>query len=291
MRIGDTALARVAARALHGDAGEAERRRTWPGRSGRSPSLREAAGDLRQRRRAEGRRRADRRARRRAEAASSRWRTSPPTSWRTCPSPRRSTSALRDADPGGPRGVGAARRASTGGWATRASSPICSASVVDYVEDAAERGRLRLERVRTMVDGLGLDDARAAPSAARDRRRGPEPGRGRADAGRRSSSARARATSSPSCCRGRSTRRRIAATPPRSRRSRCGSASSSSRADRAEARNVYYTGLDWEPKQPRAPRRAPRDCSTARATPGERADVLEKRLAAGATDPRPRRWR
>lgn len=37
------------------------------------------------------------------------------------------------------------------------------ASVVDYVEDMGERGRLRLERVRTMLEGLGLDDAAAAP--------------------------------------------------------------------------------------------------------------------------------
>ena len=36
-------------------------------------------------------------------------------------------------------------------------------AVVEYVEDIGERGRLRLERVQTMVEGLGLDDARAAP--------------------------------------------------------------------------------------------------------------------------------
>ena len=46
-------------------------------------------------------------------------------------------------------------------------------AVVEYVDDMGERGRLRLERVRTMVEGLGLDDAQARLFCARSSTRIP----------------------------------------------------------------------------------------------------------------------
>ncbi len=151
-------------------------------------------------------------------------------------------------------------------------------AVVDYVEDAAERARLRLERVRAMMDRKDLDDEAAAPllreivdedgsqvdaalmlAAILERTGNRE---GLIDVlGRQIDAAKDRGDASS-----------IA-----SLALRLGALLEAS--DRVEARNVYYTGIDWEPKSRElldALLRLLDDDEDA----AERADVLERRLAA-----------
>jgi tetratricopeptide (TPR) repeat protein len=151
-------------------------------------------------------------------------------------------------------------------------------AVVDYVEDAGERARLRLERVRTMMENAELDDAAAAPllrdivdedgsqveaalmlAAILDRtgdRKGLTELLGRQiDAAKDRSDASAVASLAL----------------------RLGALLETT--DRVEARNVYYAGLDWEPKNRElldALLRLLQDNEDA----AERSDVLERRLAA-----------
>jgi len=57
---------------------------------------------------------------------------------------------------------------STGGSETANKLADLLASVIDYVEDLGERAHLRLERVRTMMQSMVLEDADAAPLLARE---------------------------------------------------------------------------------------------------------------------------
>ncbi len=152
------------------------------------------------------------------------------------------------------------------------------ASVVDYVEDLGERSRLRLERVRTMLDGSGLDDVRAAPLLREIVDDDPSQLEAalmlagvleRTGANDELASLLSRQIDS---AKDRSDAPSIASLALRLGRLL-------EKRDRAEARNVYYTGLDWAP--------ADRELLDALLLlldgpedAAERADVLEKRLAA-----------
>ena len=150
------------------------------------------------------------------------------------------------------------------------------ASVVDYVEDLAERGRLRLERVRTMIEGLGLDDAHAAPLLREIVDDDPS----QLEAALMLAGVLERAGENDELA-------ALLSRQIESAKDRSDAASIASLAhrlghlleqrDRAEARNTYYTGLDWAP--------ANRDLLDAllRLLDGdddaaERADVMERRL-------------
>jgi tetratricopeptide (TPR) repeat protein len=149
-------------------------------------------------------------------------------------------------------------------------------AVVDYVDDVRERARLRLERVRTMSQELSLGDAEAATllreivdddpaqveaalmlaailerTGAREElaellARQIEAAKDRSDAASIASLA-----------------RRLGALLEQS--------------DRMQARNVYYTGLDWEPKS-RELLDALVRLLADEGDAGERAELLERRL-------------
>jgi tetratricopeptide (TPR) repeat protein len=150
-------------------------------------------------------------------------------------------------------------------------------TVVEYVDDMRERGGLRLERVRTMMQGLGLADADAAPllreivdedatqvesalmlAAILER------------TGAREELAELLAS-------------QIEAAKDRSDVASIGSLALRlgqllEQTDRMQARNVYYTGLDWEPAN-RGVLDALVRLLDAEGDAGERADLLERRLA------------
>jgi tetratricopeptide (TPR) repeat protein len=150
-------------------------------------------------------------------------------------------------------------------------------SVVEYVEDSAERSRLRLERVRTMVDGLGLPDAEAAPLL----REIVDDDASQVDAALALASILERSGA-------RSELAELLARQMEAAKDRGDAASVASlafrlgtllaRVDGVEARNVFYTGLDWEPKNRRL-----LDALLAvldeSSDAGERADLAERRLA------------
>ena len=151
------------------------------------------------------------------------------------------------------------------------------AAVVEYVEDMAERGRLRLERVRTMVEGLGLDDAHAAPLLREIVDEDPsqlEAALMLAGVLERTGDAGELASLLS---------RQIDAAKDRGDAASIASLALRlgqllEQGDRSEARSVYYTGLDWEP--------ANGDLLDAllRLLDGEddaseRADVTERRVA------------
>ncbi len=152
------------------------------------------------------------------------------------------------------------------------------ASVVDYVEDLAERGRLRLERVRTMVDGLALDDARAAPLLREIVDDDPS----QLEAALMLAGVLERTGASEELA-------SLLSRQIDSAKDRGDAASIASLAlrlgkllepkDRAEARNVYYTGLDWEANS-RELLDALFQILDGEQDAAERADVLEKRLVA-----------
>ncbi len=152
------------------------------------------------------------------------------------------------------------------------------ASVVDYVEDLSERSRLRLERVRTMLDGLGLDDARAAPllrEIVDD-----DPSQLEAALMLAGVLERTGATDELASLLSRqidSAKDRSDAPSIASLALRLGKLLE--KKDQAEARNVYYTGLDWVPAS-RELLDALLQILDRPEDAAERADVLEKRLAA-----------
>jgi len=154
-------------------------------------------------------------------------------------------------------------------------------AVVDYVDDASERARLRFERVRTMLEGKDLDDAEAAPLlreivdedgsqvdaalmlATILERTGDR--EGLVDLlGRQIDAAKDRGDPAAVA----SLALRLGALLEES--------------DRVVARNVYYTGLDWEPQNwllldaLLRMLEGPEDAA-------ERADVVERRLATEAS--------
>ncbi|HTB74892.1 MAG TPA: tetratricopeptide repeat protein [Polyangiaceae bacterium] len=151
------------------------------------------------------------------------------------------------------------------------------ATVVEYVEDMGERGRLRLERVRTMVEGLGLDDAQAAPLLREIVDEDPS----QLDAALMLAGMLERSGDSEELASLLS--RQIDAAKDRGDAPSIGSLALRlghllEQRDRSDARTVYYTGLDWEPSNP--------DLLDAllllldsEDDANERADVTERRVA------------
>ena len=150
-------------------------------------------------------------------------------------------------------------------------------SVVEYIEDLAERGRLRLERVRMLMQGLGLGDAEAAPLL----REIVDEDATQLDAALMLAAILERADASDELA-------DLLARQIESAKDRSDGASVASlalrlgvlreRTDRVEARNVYYTGLDWEPKS-RELLEALVRLLGAEEDAGERAEVMERRLS------------
>jgi tetratricopeptide (TPR) repeat protein len=151
------------------------------------------------------------------------------------------------------------------------------ASVVDYVEDVGERGQLRLERVRTMVDGLGLDDARAAPLLREIVDEDPS----QLEAALMLAGVLERTGASDELA-------ELLSRQIDSAKDRGDAASIASLAlrlgqlleqrDRSEARNVYYTGLDWQAANGELLDALLR-LLDGEEDATERADVMERRLA------------
>ncbi|HEY8040235.1 MAG TPA: tetratricopeptide repeat protein, partial [Polyangiaceae bacterium] len=150
-------------------------------------------------------------------------------------------------------------------------------SVADYVDDLTERARLRLERVRTMMQGLALGDADAAPLL----REIVDEDASQVEAALMLAAILERTGARDELA-------ELLARQIESAKDRSDAASIASLArrlgglveqtDPMQARNVYYTGLDWEPKS--------RDLLEAlvrlldgKGDAGERADLLERRLA------------
>ncbi len=151
-------------------------------------------------------------------------------------------------------------------------------SIVEYVDDLTERARLRLERVRLSVAKLGIGDAQAAPLLREIVDEDPT----QVEAALMLAEVLER-TGEHDELAGLLSRQVDAA---KDRSDAVSVASLSLRLgrlleqrDRTEARQVYYTGLDWEPEN-----RELLDALLAVLDGDddgpERADVLERRLAA-----------
>jgi len=149
------------------------------------------------------------------------------------------------------------------------------AAVVDYVDDSRERARLRLERVRTMMQSLGLGDEQAAPllrEIVDD-----DPSQIEAALMLAAILERAGARDELADLLG----RQIDAAKDRGDGPSIASLSLRlgallEQTDRMQARNVYYAALDWEPKS-----RELLDALLRLIDEGdvaERADLLERRL-------------
>jgi tetratricopeptide (TPR) repeat protein len=151
------------------------------------------------------------------------------------------------------------------------------AAVVEYVDDLGERSRLRLERVRTLTKDLGLGDDEAGPLLREIVDEDPS----QVDA----------ALMLAEILERRGERDELAVLLARqldSAKDRGDAASVASLAQRLgglleasdpiEARNVYYAGLEWEPKS-RALLAALMRMLGDDGDPTERADLLERRLA------------
>ena len=150
-------------------------------------------------------------------------------------------------------------------------------TVVEYVDDMRERGRLRLERVRTMMQGLGLADADAAPLL----REIVDEDATQVESALMLAAILERAGAHEELA-------ALLAAQIEAAKDRSDVASIGSLAlrlgqlleqtDRMQARNVYYTGLDWEPTN-RGVLDALVRLLDAEGDAGERADLLERRLA------------
>jgi tetratricopeptide (TPR) repeat protein len=151
-------------------------------------------------------------------------------------------------------------------------------TVVDFVEEAPERARLRFERVRTMTEHLGMDDG----GATRELREIVDEDPGFVDAALALASILERTGKTEELA-------ELLSRQFDAARDRGDAASVASLAlklgamvretDRTRARDVYYTGIDWEPKN-RAILDALLVLLDSDDDAGERAEVLEKRLAA-----------
>ena len=151
------------------------------------------------------------------------------------------------------------------------------ASVVDYVEDMAERGRLRLERVRLSIEKLGIDDAQAAPLLREIVDEDPS----QLDAALMLAEVLERTGETDELA-------GLLSRQIDSAKDRSDAPSVASLAlrlgrlleqrDRAEARGVYYTGLDWDPAS-RPLLEALFGVLDGDDDASERADVMERRLA------------
>jgi tetratricopeptide (TPR) repeat protein len=149
--------------------------------------------------------------------------------------------------------------------------------VVDFVEDAGERARLRLERVGAMMAGLRLDDAEAAPLLREIVDDDPS----QVDAALMLASILERTGAQGELA-------ELLARQIEAAKDRADAASVASLAlrlgallaqtDRMQARNVYYTGLDWDTRD-RKLLDALLELLDVDADAGERADLAERRLA------------
>jgi tetratricopeptide (TPR) repeat protein len=148
--------------------------------------------------------------------------------------------------------------------------------VVETVDGAAERGRLRLERVRVLKDGMGLSDAEAIPLL----REIVDDDPGQVEAGLALASLLERSGEHDELAellarQIESAKDRADASSVASLALRLGSLLGQS--NRMEARNAFYMGLDWEPAN-----RELLDALLALldgdADAGERADLAERRL-------------
>lgn len=151
------------------------------------------------------------------------------------------------------------------------------ARVVDYVDDPGERSRLRLERVRALVDGLSLSDAEASPVLREIVDEDPSQVEAALmlaaileRAGERDELAQLLSRQMDSA-KDRGDAQAIASLALRL-------GGLLEEQDRMQARNVYYTGLDWEPKSRELLDALVRLLSSVDDA-AERADVLERRLA------------
>jgi tetratricopeptide (TPR) repeat protein len=150
-------------------------------------------------------------------------------------------------------------------------------AVVDYVDDMGERGRLRLERVRTMVDGMGLDDEHAAPLLREIVDEDPS----QLEAALMLAAVLERAGDQEELASLLS--RQIDAAKDRGDAASIASLALRlgrllEQRDRSEARSVYYTGLDWEAAS-RPLLDALLGLLDGEDDANERADVMERRLA------------
>jgi tetratricopeptide (TPR) repeat protein len=149
--------------------------------------------------------------------------------------------------------------------------------VVEYVDDVRERARLRLERVRAMSQGLALDDAEAAKLL----REIVDEDASQVEAALMLAAILDRTGEHDELA-------ELLARQIEAAKDRSDSVSIASLAlrlgglleknDRMQARNVYYTGLDWEPKS-RELLDALARLLDEEGDAGERADLVERRLA------------
>jgi tetratricopeptide (TPR) repeat protein len=150
-------------------------------------------------------------------------------------------------------------------------------TVVEYVDDTRERGRLRLERVRTMMQGLGLADADAAPLL----REIVDEDTTQVESALMLAAILERTGAHDELA-------ELLAAQIEAAKDRADAAAIGSLAlrlghlleqtDRMQARNVYYTGLDWEPTS-RGVLDALVRLLDGEGDASERADLLERRLA------------
>jgi tetratricopeptide (TPR) repeat protein len=150
-------------------------------------------------------------------------------------------------------------------------------TVVDYVDDVRERARLRLERVRTMIQGLSLGDTEAAALL----REIVDEDASQVEAALMLAAILERTGASDELAE--LLARQIEAAKDRSDASSIASLALRlggllEQTDRMQARNVYYTGLDWEPKS-RELLDALAKLLGGEGDSGERADLLERRLS------------
>ncbi len=160
--------------------------------------------------------------------------------------------------------------------------------VVDYVDDPAERSKLRLERVRTLVDGLSLSDAEASPVLREIVDDDPS----QVEAALRLVAILERAGETDELAQILS--RQIDAAKDRGDAQAIASLALRlgrllEKQDRVEARNVYYTGLDWEGEEPRASRRARESARRRRRRRGAGRRSGAATLSRASAPPR-RRW-
>jgi tetratricopeptide (TPR) repeat protein len=151
------------------------------------------------------------------------------------------------------------------------------ASVVDYVDDVAERSRIRFERVRTMTNDLALGDADASPLLREIVDEDPS----QVEAALMLAGILERSGAKEELA-------ELLARQLDAAKDRGEAASIASLAlrlgglleetDRMQARNVYYAGLDWDPKS-RGLLDALARMLGDEDDPSERADLMERRLA------------
>ena len=150
------------------------------------------------------------------------------------------------------------------------------ASVVDYIDDVTERSRLRLERTRTLTERLGLGDAAAGPLLQEIVDEDPS----QVEAALMLAAILERAGACDELA-------ALLARQLDAAKDRGDAASVASlalrlggllEADRMQARNVYYVGLDWEPSS-RTLLDALARMLDDEGDASERADILERRLS------------